>query len=77
MRHPPYDARVVRQRDDRVPRNAEISLAGLSVVAKEGVDEPEELHDALVLPQVLVALEEKRVLAPIAADHRQLARPLL
>ena len=40
-------------------------------------DVPEELHDALVLPQVLVALQEEHVLAAVAAKDRQLPRPLL
>ena len=39
------------------PLYGEVSLEGLGVGGEEGVDEGEELHDALVLAQVLVPLD--------------------
>ena len=43
----------------------------------QGVDEAEELHGALVLPQILVALQQEHVLAAVAAEDGQLPGPLL
>lgn len=37
----------------------------------------EKLHDPLVLTEVLVALEEEHVVAPVLPLHRDLAGPLL
>lgn len=41
------------------------------------VDETEDLHDAFVLAQVLVALQQEHVLAAVRAEYADLARPLL
>ncbi len=35
------------------------------------------LHDALVLSQILLALQQERVLHTVRTAHRQFARPLL
>ena len=51
----------------KVQRSPEVSLKGLGVVAKEGVDEAKELHHPLVLPQVLVTLQQEHVVTAIAA----------
>ena len=51
--------------------------ARLVLVHEERIDEAEELHHALILPQVLVPLEQKRVLGAVAAFERDLARALL
>ena len=44
---------------------------------EQRVDEAEELHHALVLPQVLVPLEQEDVLHPVRAHDGEPARPLL
>jgi hypothetical protein len=75
--HPANQPRVGRERDDCKALDSQVAAEGLRVVKKEGVDKAEKLHDPLVLPQVLVALEQKHVLAPVAAHRRQLPRALL
>mmetsp|Transcript_10854 Transcript_10854/g.22568 ORF Transcript_10854/g.22568 Transcript_10854/m.22568 type:complete len:327 (-) Transcript_10854:940-1920(-) len=75
--HPPDQARVGAQRGHRVPRNAQVVLRGGAVVLQQRVDQAEELHHTLVLPQVLVPLEEEDVVVAVAAVDGQLARPLL
>ena len=73
--------------------NGEVPLKSLRVTGEERVDQREELHHALVLPQVLVALqvvrclvcwwsktahlEQKHVLLPSAPLHAELPGPLL
>ena len=52
-------------------------LEGLGVIGEQCVDQTKELHDALVLPQVFVALQQEHELGAIAAVDGQLARPLL
>ena len=52
-------------------------LGALRLLREQRVDEAEELHDALVLPQVLVPLEQERVLLPVAPEDGHLPRPLL
>ena len=56
-RHPRDEPGVGRERDDRVPLDAEVEARAIVGRGEERVDEAEELHDALVLPQVLVPLE--------------------
>ena len=52
---PAEKSRVGRERDDGVLYDREVTLKRLGVVREECVDEAEELHDPLVLPQVLVS----------------------
>ncbi len=54
--HPSYEPAVGRQRDDGVSRDGQVALRRHAVVRQHGVDQPEQLHHALVLAQVLVAL---------------------
>ena len=77
MRHPADDTRVGRQRTHRVALNVEVALGGLHVMRQQRVDEAEELHDALVLAQILVALEQKVVRVAVRAKDGELARALL
>lgn len=51
---PSEEPRVGRERDDGVLDNGEMSLERLRVLLQEGVDEAEELHDSLVLTEILV-----------------------
>ena len=76
VRHPRQQPRVGGEWDDREALDGQVAPERLRVVEEERVDEAEELHDALVLPQVLVALEQEHVLAAVAAHDRQLPRPL-
>lgn len=48
----------------RIP---EVLAKRRGVVGQEGVHQAEELHHSLVLPQVLVALQEENKLMPVAA----------
>ena len=68
-RDPATDARVVREGNDRVRPDLEVVLAGVVVLRQERVDEPKQLHDALVLPDVL-AKDELAVEPPIQFVHR-------
>ena len=44
----------------------EVSLEGLRVIGKKGVDQSEQLHHPLVLTQVLVTLQEEHEVLSIA-----------
>ena len=46
-------------------RVREVSPEGVSIVPQQRVDETEQLHDALVLAQIFVALQQELVLLPI------------
>ena len=54
---PPKQTSVGRKRDDREPLDVETSLEAVRVHRQQAVDEAEQLHHPLVLPQVFVALE--------------------
>lgn len=41
--------------------------SGFSVVSQQRVDEPEQLHHAFVLAEVLVSLEQEAVLLAVGA----------
>lgn len=55
--------RVGGEGDDSVARNREVALCGGAVVRQHGVDQAEELHHSLVLPQVLMPLHSPPNLA--------------
>lgn len=48
---------VGREGDDGVARNGQVALGSGAVVRQHRVDQPKQLHHALVLPEVLVALQ--------------------
>lgn len=52
---PTEESRVWRQRDDRVLDDGEVALEGLGVDREESVDKTKELHDSLVLAEILVS----------------------
>ena len=54
----------------------EFAHKALSVGGQKGVDETENLHDALVLSYVFVSLETELVLLPVAARNRKPSRTL-
>jgi len=58
--HPADDADVVAQGRHGVAPDGQVAPARLGVVGQERVDEAEELHDALVLAQVLVDLQQQQ-----------------
>lgn len=74
---PSEESRVGRERNDGVLDDGEVSLERLSVLLQERVDESKELHDSLVLSQILVSFEEEVVVFAIAPDDPQLSRTLL
>ena len=71
------EACLVTQRDDGVPSNREILLAGLRVRRQQRVDEPKQLHDALILPDIFVAFEQEYVLSAIVPGEVHFPRMLL
>mmetsp|Transcript_13522 Transcript_13522/g.28909 ORF Transcript_13522/g.28909 Transcript_13522/m.28909 type:complete len:454 (-) Transcript_13522:2570-3931(-) len=75
--HPADEAAVGAEGDDGVACNREVALRGSPVVGEHSVDKAKQLHHALVLPQVLVTLEQEHVLGAITAMNGQLAGPLL
>lgn len=75
--HPLDESGVGAERDDGVARDAEVDLRRGAVDGQERVDESEQLHDALVLAQVLVALEQEVVVDSVAATDGQAPRVLL
>ena len=75
--HPTDQARVCRQRNDSKPLDGQIAPERLGVAQKKRVDQTEELHDPLVLSQVLVALQQERVRPSVGPTNAKLARTLL
>ncbi len=57
--------------------NRQVATERLRIVDQECVDQTEELHDAFILPQVFMALEQEHVLFAVAAHDAQLSGPLL
>lgn len=55
--------------DDAAVRNAK--------QCREKTHLSEELHDSLVLPEVLVSFQEENVVTPVLPLHADLTRPLL
>lgn len=45
----------------------EVLSQGRGVIGEQRVDQAEQLHDSLVLPQVLVALQQEHELVAVAA----------
>lgn len=43
-----------------------MSLEGLRVISEQCIDQPKELHDSLILPQVLMALQKEHEITTIA-----------
>jgi len=74
--HPLDEPRIRAERDDGVAHDSEFDLRRCPVDGEKRVDEAEQLHDALVLSEVLVALEQERVVDAVAAAHGQPPRVL-
>lgn len=72
-----YKAGVGRQRHDSVPLYGEVVAVRRGVGLQQRVDQPEQLHDPLVLAQVLVPLQQEHVAPPVRALNCQASRPLL
>lgn len=51
--HPADESAVGAERDDGVTRDRQVALGSAALCGQHGVDQAEELHDALVLTQVL------------------------
>ena len=49
----------------KVQNRPEVSLEGLGVVAKQRVNESKQLHDPLVLSEVLVTLQQEHEVTTI------------
>lgn len=49
----------------------EVLAQGRRVIGKQRVNQAEQLHDSLVLPQVLVALQQEHELVAVAACRRR------
>lgn len=67
---------VLRERYHTVALNGQITPRCLVILEQQVVDEAEDLHDTLVLAQVLVAFQQEHVLAAVRAEYADLARPL-
>ena len=75
--HPPDQPRVRGYRDDRLAGDGEIFALGLGVVLQKPVHQLKQLHNSLVLAQILVALQQEVVLLSVTAVDPQLSRALL
>eukprot|EP01137_Pigoraptor_chileana_P037296 Opistho-2@34174 len=67
---PANQATVGRQRNHRVPLDAQVALERLRVRSKQRVHKPKQLHHTLILPQVLVPLEQVHIVQAVASFHR-------
>ena len=76
-RDPPHNSAVVTQRSHRVPLNAQIVSVRSPVLRKQSVHESKQLHDPLILPQVLVSLQQVHVVPAVVPPQRDFPRPLL
>ena len=65
MRDPSNQTRVGRERDDRVPLNREIPLPCFIVIENDVVDETKQLHNPLILSEILMTFEKEHELASI------------
>ena len=77
VRDPAEQAGLCGERNGGELLDVEVSFEGFAVVGEEGVDEPKELHDALVLSDVFVAFESVGIGYPVAATEGHLAWTLL
>mmetsp|Transcript_30070 Transcript_30070/g.97887 ORF Transcript_30070/g.97887 Transcript_30070/m.97887 type:complete len:305 (+) Transcript_30070:3296-4210(+) len=75
--NPANEAGIGRERHNRISTDRQSSLSGVRVVSEQVVHQPEQLHDALILPQVLVTLEQIVVIASIGAVNEQAPWALL
>lgn len=65
--HPADKTSVWSKRDDREALDVESSLETVRIDRQKTVDEAEELHDTLVLPEIFVALKYELVVLAVAA----------
>ena len=77
MRNPSDQAGIGGERDDGEPLDGQVPSEGLPVADEERVDEAEKLHHSLVLPQVLVTLQQEHVGPAVAAADAKFPRALL
>ena len=75
--HPSEETSVRCERNDREALDVKASLEAVGVHREQAIHQAEELHDALVLPQVFVALQKELVVLAIAALDRQTPGALL
>lgn len=54
--HPANEAGVGGQRNDGIACDAQVALGCGPVIGKHVVDQTKQLHDSLILPQILMAL---------------------
>ena len=65
--HPSDQPRVLTERNDGVPSDLQVFLVGLRVDRQERIDQSKQLHDTLILTNVLMTLQKKDVLSSITA----------
>jgi hypothetical protein len=75
--HPADDATVVGQRQHRVTYDLQAAVVRQIVIVQARVDQTKQLHDAFVLAEVLVSLQQELVAVAIRAQHRHAAGTLL
>lgn len=72
---PSQETRVRRERNDGIGLYHEMAFECLRILAEKRVDQAEELHDPLVLPEIFVTFEQEGMILAIAACQLQLPRP--
>jgi hypothetical protein len=55
MQYPLQEPHISGKRDDSVALDVKIPHEAIVVNRKQGIDEPKELHDALILSKIFVA----------------------
>lgn len=74
---PANQSRVRCQRDDGVRLDHKMALERLGIFAEQSIHKPEELHDTLVLSQILVTFKKESVVLAVTTCDFQLPRSLL
>ena len=77
VRHEPEKTRLSTKRDRRIALDVEMSLSRLNVVRQQSIAETEQLHNTLILTDILVTFENMGMRLAIAALHLQFTRALL
>ncbi|KAI6775432.1 hypothetical protein HG530_002190 [Fusarium avenaceum] len=65
------DSTLLVERCHSISSDIQLSSTGLGIPFQRPIDQPVELHKALVSSQIIFGLDEKHVVLPVAASRRE------
>jgi hypothetical protein len=74
--HPADQPGIGRQGYHCIASDGQVSIRSFALLSQQIVHKPKQLHDSLILPQILMPFQEELVLTAVAPDDRQLPGPL-